>query len=306
MLTPTGEALAEPRPTLRQAQAKLDKLNDRADKVVDRYNAANEKYKDAKKLYTKLNDSYKRKLATVADLRAQVVSMAIDNYQLGSDMLSWPSMLGADNPSGMLNGLVLAGRITQARAETLVAFDRENRSLKSDRDNAQNALSAADDKRDGVEKERTEILALIKQQKKLLKKLGAYRTGDPNSTGLKYTGPASGNAAAVLRFAYAQIGKPYVFGATGPGGWDCSGLTQAAWRAAGVSLPRTTWSQWAWGAARKVSVNDLQPGDLIFSNGLGHVGIYAGNGKMVHAPQTGDVVKISPLTGRSLVGAIRP
>ncbi|MDR8407676.1 C40 family peptidase [Nonomuraea sp. 3-1Str] len=96
---------------------------------------------------------------------------------------------------------------------------------------------------------------------------------------------------------------------TGPGSFDCSGLTQAAWRTAGVELPRTTYTQWAWGAGRRVSLDALQPGDLLFSKGLGHMGMYVGNGKMVHAPQTGDVIKVSDLDDywrNRLLGAIRP
>ncbi|MEV4108824.1 NlpC/P60 family protein [Nonomuraea sp. NPDC049695] len=308
LLSPMGPALADPKPTLRQAKAKLEKLNDKADKVVDRYNTATERYKEAKGAYTKLNDSYKRKLATVADLRAQVINMAVNGYKLGTDPTSLPGLISTDDPSALLTGLTLAGQISKEEAAKLAAFDRENRGLKAERDKAEQALEAADRERDGVEKERSEVMKLISQQKKLLDKLNAYNPGNPRSVGIKYTGPASGNAAAVLRFAYAQVGKPYVFGGTGPNGWDCSGLTQAAWRAGGVSLPRTTWQQWAWGASRKVSLNDLQPGDLIFSNGLGHVSIYAGNGQIVHAPQTGDVVKVVKLSsyGSGLVGAVRP
>lgn len=307
VLAPIGAA-ADPKPTISQAKAKLEKLNDKADKVVDRYNTANERYKKAKSTYTKLNTSYKRKLATVADLRTEVVGIAVNSYKIGADVTSLPGLMGADDPRSLLAGLTIAGQMSKERAEKLAAFDRENRELKSDRDKAQKALEAADKERDGVEKERSEITKLITEQKKLLNRLGAYNPGNPNSTGIKYTGPASGNAAAVLRFAYAQVGKPYVYGGTGPGGYDCSGLTQASWRAGGVSLPRTTWQQWAWGASRRVSLDDLQPGDLIFSEGLGHVSIYAGNGKIVHAPQTGDVVKVVPLSsyGRSLVGAVRP
>ncbi len=308
MLIPMGAATADPKPTLAQAKAKLDKLNDKADKVVDRYNAATERYKKAKSTYGELNASYKRKLATVADLRAEVVGMAVSSYQAGNDVTSWPGIFGAPNPQDMLAGLALAGQVSQEKAEKLAAFDRENRGLKVERGKAQKALQDADKERDGVEKERAEILKLIKDQKKLLEKLGAYNPGNPNSVGLKYTGPASGSAAAVLRFAFAQVGKPYRFGATGPSSYDCSGLTQAAWRAAGVSLPRTTWQQWAWGANRKVDLKSLQPGDLIFSAGLGHVSIYAGNGQIVHAPQTGDVVKVVKLSsyGSTLVGAVRP
>ncbi|WP_235994478.1 C40 family peptidase [Nonomuraea montanisoli] len=308
MVVPTGGAQAAPKPTIKQAKAKLAKLNDKADKVVDRYNTATEKHKKAQGVYDGLNASYKRKLATVADLRQQVISAAVNSYKLGGDAAAVPGVITSDDPTTVLGGLALADQVSRERAEKLAAFDRENRGLKTERDKAEAALAAADDERDAVRKERAEVLKLIAQQKKLLDRLGAYRAGDPNSTGIKYTGAASGNAAAVLRFAYAQVGKPYVFGGTGPGGWDCSGLTQAAWRAAGVSLPRTTWQQWAWGASRKVSLDALQPGDLIFSNGLGHVSIYAGNGQIVHAPQTGDVVKVVTLSsyGGSIVGAVRP
>ncbi|MEV1172010.1 NlpC/P60 family protein [Nonomuraea sp. NPDC049784] len=308
VLSPIGAAAADPKPTLRQAKAKLEKLNDKADKVVDQFNTATERYKKAKSAYTKLNDSYKRKLATVADLRSQVIGMAVDSYKYGTDLTSLPGLISTDNPQALLTGLTLAGQISKERAEKLAAFDRENRGLKVERDNAQKALEAADRERDGVEKERSEIMKLINEQKKLLRKLGAYNPGNPNSVGIKYSGPASGNAAAVLRFAFAQVGKPYIYGGTGPGGYDCSGLTQASWRAGGVSLPRTTWQQWAWGANRRVSLDDLQPGDLIFSSSLGHVVMYAGNGDIVHAPQTGDVVKVVKLSsyGNSLLGAIRP
>ncbi|MGW0803089.1 C40 family peptidase [Nonomuraea sp. NPDC002799] len=308
VLFPTGAAVADPKPTLQQAKAKLDKLNGKADKVVDRYNTATERYKDAKQSYAKLNESYKRKQATVANLRGQVVDMAVDSYKIGSDVTSWPGLMGSENPGQLLSGLALAGQLSHERTQKLAAFDRENRGLKVERDKAQVALATADKERDGVEKERSEVLKLITQQKKLLKKLGAYRPGNPNSVGIPYTGPASGNAAAVLRFAFAQVGKPYIFGGTGPRGYDCSGLTQAAWRAAGVTLPRTTWQQWSWGQGRTVKPSDLQPGDLIFSSGLGHVSIYAGNGQIVHAPQTGDVVKVVKLSsyGGRIVGAVRP
>ncbi|MGW4469018.1 NlpC/P60 family protein [Nonomuraea sp. NPDC004354] len=307
LFLPLDGALADPRPSISQAKAKLEKLNDKADKVVDRYNTATEKYKKAKKTYDGLNTRYKSKLARVAGLRAEVVGMAVNAYQ-GVDATTWSSLMGDADPTATLGSMALMGQMTAERAQTLAAFDEENRQLKADKEEAQGALTEADKLRDDVKSERDKILELVEQQKKLLRRLGAYRVGNPNSTGLKYTGSASGNAAAVLSFAYAQIGKPYQYGGTGPGGWDCSGLTQASWRAAGVSLPRTTWEQWAWGAKRRVSLDKLQPGDLIFSSGLGHVSIYAGGGKIVHAPQTGDVVKVASLSsyGGRLVGAIRP
>ncbi|MGV9843152.1 NlpC/P60 family protein [Streptomyces fungicidicus] len=97
-------------------------------------------------------------------------------------------------------------------------------------------------------------------------------------------------AEKAIAFARAQIGKPYVWGATGPGSYDCSGLTQAAWKAAGVTLPRTTYDQVDAGTA--VPVSQAQPGDLVFFyDDITHVGIYIGNGMMIHAPKPGAYVR---------------
>jgi len=103
----------------------------------------------------------------------------------------------------------------------------------------------------------------------------------------------SGGAQAAIEFARAQLGDPYVFGGNGPNTWDCSGLMVAVANAGGVSLPRTTWDQI--NSGRSVPVNDLLPGDLVFANNVGHVGMYIGNGQIIHAPHAGEVVKISAL-----------
>lgn len=117
--------------------------------------------------------------------------------------------------------------------------------------------------------------------------------------------PSSGAGAAVA-FALSQQGKPYRWGAEGPGSYDCSGLTLAAWRSGGKSLGHFTGAQYD--QTTKISVNSLQPGDLVFfgSYPFHHVGMYIGNGNMVHAPRTGDVVKIVPLSARRPSAATRP
>lgn len=123
------------------------------------------------------------------------------------------------------------------------------------------------------------------------------------SRGGKVSVPSAGNAQAILNEAYAQLGKPYQWGATGVATFDCSGFTQYVYEnAAGVDISRTTYSQINEGQA--VSQGELQPGDLVFTH-PGHVGIYVGNGQMIHAPQTGDVVKVGPVysfyAGRRIV-----
>jgi cell wall-associated NlpC family hydrolase len=97
----------------------------------------------------------------------------------------------------------------------------------------------------------------------------------------------------VVGVAMSMLGTPYVWGGSAPGGFDCSGLVMWAYAQVGVSLPHSSYAQFGYGVA--VSRDQLQPGDLVFFDGLGHVGIYIGGGQFVHAPHTGDVVKISSL-----------
>ncbi|WP_030782322.1 C40 family peptidase [Streptomyces sp. NRRL S-920] len=127
------------------------------------------------------------------------------------------------------------------------------------------------------------------------------------------TGTGSGSAeggyatkaAKVIGFAEAQIGKPYVWGATGPDSYDCSGLTQDAWKAAGISLPRTTWDQVKVGTTVKTA--DAAPGDLVFFyDDISHVGIYIGDGKMIHAPKPGANVRVESIYSMPLHSVVRP
>jgi cell wall-associated NlpC family hydrolase len=200
-------------------------------------------------------------------------------------------------------------QMTQAQTHSLRVFDVTTRQLRDQLDDAAAALAEADTARDRVGREKKNVDQLVVKQTTLLRRLGAYNSGNPNSVGQNYTGSASGDARVALQFAFKQIGKPYRYGGEGPDSYDCSGFTQASWAAAGVSLPRTTYEQWAWGTNRRVSLDQLQPGDLLFSKGLGHMGMYAGDGKMIHSPQTGDVVKVVDIDdywrGRFL-GAVRP
>ena len=117
--------------------------------------------------------------------------------------------------------------------------------------------------------------------------------------------PASGRGAAAVNFAMAQIGDAYVYGGTGPNGWDCSGLTSGAWAAAGVSIPRTSQAQ-LYGLPR-VSPSAVRPGDIIvYYSGASHVGIYIGNGQIVHASRPGRPIHVAPMYSMPVVGAVRP
>lgn len=131
---------------------------------------------------------------------------------------------------------------------------------------------------------------------------------DASGTAAAPIGPvpsAGGRAAIAVRAALAQIGKPYQWGAAGPDSFDCSGLTMYAWAQAGVSLPHSSAAQYA--ATPRVSISDLQPGDLLFAGSpIHHVGMYIGGGQMVEAPYTGASVRVVSSTRSDGVGAGRP
>ena len=132
-------------------------------------------------------------------------------------------------------------------------------------------------------------------------------TVSPALTGSPYGPPpaVSSKAAAAVAFARAQLGKPYVFATSGPATYDCSGLTMAAWGSVGVRMAHYSGSQAV--SFPKVAYNDLAPGDLVFFySDLHHVGIYIGGGMMIHAPQTGDVVKISSAWRSNFMWGVRP
>ena len=122
-----------------------------------------------------------------------------------------------------------------------------------------------------------------------------------------YAGPTGTQAGKAVAFAYSKLGTWYLWGGTGPR-YDCSGLTQAAWAAGGVSIPRTTYEQWA--ALPHIATSAIEPGDLLYYDGEGHVAMYVGGGYIIDAPQTGlDVQKLPMSTGwyaANFDGAVRP
>lgn len=133
------------------------------------------------------------------------------------------------------------------------------------------------------------------------------KTGWVNSSYVTIPGEMSAKAEAALKVAKAQMGKPYRWGATGPSSFDCSGLMYYSYKnGANVKLPRTSREQSKFG--KKVSKSELKPGDLVFfgkGNSVSHVGMYIGNDQYIHAPQTGDVVKVSKLSARKMIVARR-
>ncbi|MFM7065513.1 MAG: NlpC/P60 family protein [Gammaproteobacteria bacterium] len=189
--------------------------------------------------------------------------------------------------------------------------------IKAQRKSESDAISKAESdlKKANAENERalksvnSEIRQLVEQQQAQSR---AAATRAPGRSADFGTGPSiteikapNATARAAIAFAQAQLGKPYVYGASGPGSYDCSGLTMSAYAAAGVGMPHYSGAQFS--SFPRVSLDALSPGDLVFwgPGGSNHVGLYIGGGTMIHAPHTGDVVRYAPIYG-SPSGAVRP
>lgn len=140
------------------------------------------------------------------------------------------------------------------------------------------------------------------------KAASAATSTKPKPTFTLTASPSTTEAAKAIAFAFAQLGKPYIWGGTGPGGFDCSGLVQAAWAYAGVSIPRTSEEQWA--GLTHVSASNMEPGDiLVFYSGASHVGLYIGNGYMIDASHSGVPIEKVAIAGyymSNLLGVVRP
>jgi cell wall-associated NlpC family hydrolase len=199
----------------------------------------------------------------------------------------------------------------------MTQFIQAARQLESAQQAARNAKAGIVLLRGRLSAQRATLMKTISQQKTLLAQLtpvqqapigpGGGASGGGGTPPPVYKGPTSTQAEKVVAFVYAQLGKPYVFGAAGPDSFDCSGLTSAAWASVGINIPRTSEEQWA--GLPHVPTADMEPGDILVFNGAGHVGIYVGGGMMIDAPHTGlDVEKVA-LSGwysSTLDGVVRP
>jgi cell wall-associated NlpC family hydrolase len=315
-----GIAGAAPQPTVSQVQAKINQLTTQFDQVSEQYDQASQQLSAAK---SKLAGVHARLTTANAKFQAAQASVAQNAAAAFEDTgsTSVAGVLTSGNPSVVLQQgsmlLELSGnRSAQTRqlgiaASQLAAAEQQVQRTESGIKNLKDQLAAHKDSLSTlIDKQKTLLASLTVPEQQTVQTNTIGGAGSSTSSGTTtatYTGPTSTQAQKAVAFAYAQLGKPYQWGATGPGSFDCSGLVQAAWAAAGVSIPRTTYEQWA--ALPHVSTSALEPGDLLYMDGIGHVVMYVGGGQIIDAPQTGRDVEKVPLAGwyaSSLVGAARP
>jgi cell wall-associated NlpC family hydrolase len=307
---------AAPQPTVDQVQARINQLTSQFDQASQQLDQASQQLAAAQSKLSQVRVNLGHANAQFQAVQANVAQTAAAAFE-NNGATSVAGVLTSGDPSVVLQQgsllMELSGnRNAQTRqlltdASQLAGVEQEMQRTESGVATLKSQLAAHKDslgKLLSTEKATLASLTVPQQQTVVSNSIGA----NGNSAPQQYTGPTSTQAGKAVAFAYAQLGKPYQWGATGPGSYDCSGLVQAAWAAAGVTIPRVTYDQWA--ALPHIATSAIQPGDLLLFDGEGHVAMYVGDGYIIDAPQTGmNVQKLPMNTGwyaATFDGAVRP
>ena len=323
---------AAPTPTIAGVTAKLHKLARQNEQLAEQYNKAGidvaAKQKQADRAATAARTARNAYLGSQRQVRLDI----IEQYR-GGGLETTSALLNSHSSQNYLDQLSTLSLMSTRRVAVTEQLKSQKVAANTAAAQAKALFAEATTNRTALAAARVTLKAQVAEYTKLLSRLNAaqrakllaiaqtkikaveqapvtkaQRTAQVKvGTFTTRSAPApSGGAAAAVSFALAQIGKPYVFAAAGPGAYDCSGLTMAAWARAGVHLPHFAAAQY--GMGHHVSKSQLEPGDLVFFySGIGHVAMYIGHGMVVHAPHTGDVVRIAPLSqfGGNYIGATR-
>jgi cell wall-associated NlpC family hydrolase len=303
--------------------AQLKSFNEQFEKVTEQYNDARillgKRTAQAKSAEAKATAAAK----TVSTFRGRIRQL-VESANRSDPFGTFGAMLSSDSPSDFVSQASIIDVVSDRRAAVLTAATKASAAATKAASDAEAAQAAAAKLTRDLAAKRTQLSKQAAQSKAMLDRLSASErqsfldsqtapavrasrdesrtdTGTPPAVDV----PASGGAATAVAAARSKLGSPYVWGASGPSTFDCSGLTMYAWAQAGVSLPHSSSMQYSSGT--KVSVSSLQPGDLVFyGSPIHHVALYVGGGQVIHAPQTGDVVRYASVDMMPIVGAVRP
>ncbi|MFC8235071.1 NlpC/P60 family protein [Streptomyces sp. NBC_01724] len=318
--SPTAPAGPQ-RKSLEEVREEIDALYRKAGAATDAYNLAEEQAKKQSGEIVKLAQAIVEGQAKIADLKSRAGAQAREQYRTGG-LPPGAQMMLSDDPRLFMDGVNRVWQGQQAAKGVLGELTRTQEDLEAYTKDASSNWKKLEANRLKQAKAKKRINGQIAAAKKLesqlekkerarlleLEQEAEYKaqTAWLGSGALKEINrEASAGGKKAVAFATAQIGKPYVWGAEGPGSYDCSGLTSQAWAAAGRPIPRTSQEQWR--QLPHIAVKDMRPGDLIIYHGdASHVGMYIGDGAIVHAPRPGRNVTLAGAGSMEILGVVRP
>lgn len=292
----SGSTASYAEPSIAELEKQLDEEWNKLEPVIERHNSVRTDLADKKKKVKALQEKIQPLQLQVDLAMKRVGEFAAQSYKGGGTTAALNALLSSGSPIDFADRLSLLNeyaRGQQASIEKVRELKGKYDAQKAPLDALVAQLSRAEA---DLAKQKKQIDAEIEKLQKLRIKVygtsGATGTLRPAACPYDYVG---GKGGAAAKFACSQIGKPYIWGASGPSSYDCSGLTMAAWRKAGISLPHNAYQQYK--TIRSVSRSQLQPGDLVFFySDIHHVGMYVGGNWIVHAPHSGDKVRMRSLS----------
>ncbi|MFJ2088461.1 NlpC/P60 family protein [Streptomyces sp. NPDC087901] len=297
-------ANAEPQDTPQSAGARVDRLLTEAEQATEHYNEAGENVGRLRGEVSRAQDRAARGQERINRMRTEIGSAAREQYRSGGIDPSLTLLLSSD-PDSYLDRAATLDRVNDRRATALAGLHKAQQALAQTRAEAARALAGLERNRAAVSRHKRTVERKLRQARALLKELPgserdafgrASRTGRDDGAAGPVAGLSAGSAraAAAVMAVQRALGLPYVWGANGPSGFDCSGLMQWAYAQAGVSLPRTSQAQRY--AGRMVPLEEARPGDLVaYRADASHIGMYVGNGQVIHAPYPGAPVRYDPV-----------
>ncbi len=344
-LLPVAAAQAAPPTTVAAAQARVDQLNEQAEAITEQYNAAQARLDAAKRTVATANADAAKARTQFEVARQSASRFAAQSYEAGGTAPVLSVVLTGGEPADVVARMSALEQVSRAQGAVLTAARTADQRYRQKVAASAQAQKAASTITKQLTAQKQQITNLLAQSQRVLAQLTAQQRAQmlaaqrakeaadraraaavlaaarqaqaaerasraqSRPANLAPALPQTANGASVAQRAVAaamtRLGMPYRWGAAGPNSFDCSGLVQWAYGQAGVATAHYTGA--FWNAYRHVSYNELRPGDLVFFYpDHHHVGIYIGNGMMVNAPQTGDVVKVASVMGHGRYsGAVR-
>jgi len=272
-------------------QKQVTALNAQAEDATNKYDGAVEQLSNLQKQVDELQGEAATMQQSMNKLQATLGPLAASQYRSGSVDPTLELML-ASHPDQYLQQAATMSQVNQAEVLNLKTLKLEQDQLATLKKTAVSRLGQLQQAQTEAAAMKTQIIGKFQQAQNLLSQLTyaeqqAFDYSGVTAAEIAAVPQASGRAATAIAFARSKLGMPYQWGGTGDPSYDCSGLVQAAWASAGVSLQRTTYDQVNEGYAVPAVLADLEPGDVIFYIGDEHEALYIGGGLVIHAPSTG-------------------